>query len=168
MSAITFGLIQVKMFSSKFTFPRFILATVLFISWGNVYAHHLQVTHATVRALPPGITNTAVYLTINNNSDSPVKLVSASSNIAEKVELHEHSYNDGMMTMRQMDVIEIAAGESISLQPGGYHLMMFGLKQSLKPKQQIDIQLQFSDGSDFTLKALAVKPGEEASTHSHH
>jgi copper(I)-binding protein len=80
----------------------------------------------------------AVFLTIRNRGDAADSLIAASSPIAEKVELHTHRMEDGIMRMRRIERIDVGAGETVELAPGGLHIMMFGLtekpeKESLRP-----------------------------------
>jgi copper(I)-binding protein len=94
---------------------------------------------------------------VNNNGASDHALVGGSSPAAEVVELHTHTMEDGMMRMRQVEKIDLPAGESVSLQPGGLHVMLIGLKQNLVPDESIPLTLRFEDGSEVTLQAPVRK-----------
>ena len=76
---------------------------------------------------------------------------------AEVVELHTHSMKDGMMQMRRVEKIDIPAGAETKLQPGGLHVMMIGLKQELKPEQEVTLTLVFEDGSKAEVTAPVRK-----------
>ncbi len=110
-----------------------------------------------VRAVPPGQPNSASFMALRNTSDQTYRLVGASSDVAEVVELHTHTLEDGMMRMRQVDHIELPAGETVSLKPGGLHIMLIGLKQKLVPDDEILLTLKFSDGSAREVSAPVRK-----------
>ncbi|MFY0676906.1 MAG: copper chaperone PCu(A)C [Neptuniibacter sp.] len=123
-----------------------------------------------VRAVPPGQMNSAAFMQLNNSGSEQVALISASSSIAKNVELHNHINADGVMKMRQVDKVNIAANGTASLQPGGYHIMLIGLNQDLTEGQEIDLKLQFSDGSEqaLTIPVQKVMTGMKNHNHGHH
>lgn len=119
-----------------------------------------------VRETIPGTNISSAYMTLNNGSDKDLRLVSAISSVSERVEIHEHTMDGGMMRMRQRDFVEILAKDSTVFQPSGYHLMIFDLKQPLKADENIIITLQFDDQSSIDVKYL-VK-GLKQKQHHHH
>jgi len=123
-----------------------------------------------VRAVPPGQTNTAAFMQLHNNSAADIALVSASSKAAEHVELHNHVNNDGVMQMRQVKQVNIAANQSTALQPGGYHIMLIGLTQAIAQGDNIDLKVEFSDGTQQLLTIPVQKPmsGMKDNSHGHH
>ena len=93
----------------------------------------LVIDHAWARATPAGAKVGGGYLTIENKGATPDKLVGGSTRAAGKVEVHETAMNNGVATMRPVkDGLSIPAGQSVTLAPGGYHLMMTDLKGPLK------------------------------------
>ena len=89
----------------------------------------LVLDHAWARATPGGAKVGGGYLTIENKGASPDKLIGGSSPAAGKIELHQMAMNNGVMTMRPVNGgLPIPPGQSITLAPGGYHIMMMGLK----------------------------------------
>ena len=88
----------------------------------------LVVEDGVVRKPIPGRTMTAAFMEINNTSDKDVILTSASLEGADRVEIHTHLHEDGVMKMRQIFELPIKAGSSVTLAPGGLHLMVFGVK----------------------------------------
>jgi copper(I)-binding protein len=105
------------------------------------------------RAVPPGQANSAVFMSLENRSDQDQALVAAESDVSEIVELHTHIEEGGMMRMRQIEKIDVPAGETVILQPGGLHVMLIGLRQALEPDQTIDLTLVFEDGSRMPVQA---------------
>ena len=69
----------------------------------------------------------AAFLTIENDGEAD-RLVSATSTLSPKVELHTHIQEDGVMKMRPVEFIEIPAKETVELKSGGYHIMLFDVK----------------------------------------
>ncbi len=113
----------------------------------------LSVDEAYVRAPVADRDVTAAFMTIVNNSETDNALLSASSPAAEKVELHQHTHSDGMMRMREVDSIDIAAQTSVTLEPGGYHMMLLGIKPALRDQENIDLSLEFANGESVTVTA---------------
>lgn len=120
-------------------------------------ADQVTVSKPYVRAVPPGQRNSASFMVLTNNSDQPLVLKGAASPVAKFVELHTHTMEGGMMRMRQVPQIDLPAGETVSLQPGGLHVMMIELQQELVPGAMVDITLQFGDGSEMLLQVPVVK-----------
>ena len=74
------------------------------------------------RELPPTSPNSAVYLTLTNHGTQPEKLLSASTDVAELVEIHSHILEDGMMKMRRVESVDLPPHKAVLFSPGGYHL----------------------------------------------
>ena len=72
----------------------------------------------------PGMTMSAGYLSLTNHSDAPIRITRVTSAQFESVQLHETTIEDGVARMRSMPVLEIPAGETVTLQRGGKHLML--------------------------------------------
>lgn len=123
----------------------------------NVFAQELTITNEYVRATPPHAKNSAAFLSIENDTDKDIKLVSASSDIAERVELHTHTEVDGMMQMRQVEDILINAKSKTTLQPGSFHIMFLGLKSELTEGESVEFTLYFDNGDEVKLNAPIQK-----------
>ena len=80
-----------------------------------------------VRKPIPGRSMSAAFMSIRNTSTDDIVLTSASLEGAGSVEIHAHSHKDGVMRMRQLQQLEIKAGQVVELEPGGLHLMIFGI-----------------------------------------
>lgn len=120
-------------------------------------AEDVQIVEPYVRAVPPGQPNSAAFMTLVNGGDSDHALVAGSSPASKVVELHTHEHADGMMKMRQVERIDVAAGGETPLQPGGYHVMMIGLHDQLKPGQEVSLTLEYEDGSSVEVTAPVRK-----------
>ena len=115
----------------------------------------LTISDAYFRLMPPGRSMTAAYMTVTNSSDETQVLTSLRSDSADSVELHQHAHENGMMKMRKVDQLSIAAGESVEFVPGGYHLMLFGVQEGLGLDDTIDIELQLESGKSVIVNAKA-------------
>ncbi len=110
---------------------------------------------------------TAAFMTLDNPSDQDVTLEGAESSVAGMVQLHEMTTVDGAMVMQEVpDGIPITAGRGKVLQPGGLHVMLMGLTESLAPGDEVDLTLRFSDGSTEEL-TVPVKEFTEEEGHYH-
>ncbi len=125
----------------------FAVAAVLFATSAraeDVKAGDLVISQAWSRATPGGAKTGGGYLTIENKGSAPDKLVSATADVAGKVEVHEMAMNNGVMTMRPLENgLTIDPGKTVKLAPGGYHLMMMDLKNPLKQGDKLPVTLQF-------------------------
>lgn len=118
---------------------------------------HVIVIDPYVRAVPPGQTISAAFMQLENNSDLVRTIVNASSPVCKIVELHSHVHEYGMMKMRRLDSLDLAANGKTILQPGGLHIMLIGLQEKLKLDQKIPLTLEFADGSSKTITAPVRK-----------
>ncbi|WP_221800221.1 copper chaperone PCu(A)C [Oceanobacter mangrovi] len=118
----------------------------------------LTVKDAYVRAPIPGKQITAAFMSISNSGQGSDKLVSASAPWAQKIELHTHMHENGTMKMRQVDSIGVNAGTTTTLQPGGLHLMIFGLAQPLPATVggQLPLELCFAAAGCQQVSATLV------------
>lgn len=116
-------------------------------------ADAVTVENPFARAVPPGQPNSAAFMTLVNTSDVDHSLKSATSPVAATVELHTHTNNNGVMEMRQVEQIAVPAKGRAELKPGGFHIMLIGLKQDLTAGEKAQLTLTFEDGSTTTVDA---------------
>lgn len=113
----------------------------------------INVDNAYVRQAPPTQQVLAVFMTLNNDSDQPRALVRVEGDVADSIELHTHIHDNGVMRMRQVEKIDVPANGSIELQPGGFHIMLIGIKAPLSLGQEVELSLHFDDDS---IKAITL------------
>ena len=89
--------------------------------------------------------NEAVYFELHNHGSTTDELTSASCDIAEATEIHESKMNGDVMEMNKMDSLPIDAYDEIQFAPGGYHIMLVGLKQEVKVGDEITVVLHFKN-----------------------
>jgi copper(I)-binding protein len=127
------------------------------------------VSNAWARATASGQKVGGAYLTLKAGS-RPDRLIGASAAVAERVELHSMSMDGDVMRMRQVEAIEVPAGQQVELKPGGLHLMLMGLRQSLPAGSRFPVKLRFERAGEVTVEMKVQAVGEAAgggTTHHH-
>jgi copper(I)-binding protein len=104
------------------------------------------------RATPTGAKTGAVYMTLDNKSGTTDRLTGASSDVADKLQIHEMKVENGVMQMREVpDGLSIPAGGSVVLKPGSYHVMMIGLKKPLTAGDKFPVTLTFEKAGNISV-----------------
>ena len=110
----------------------------------EIRAGDLVITQAWSRATPGGAKVAGGYLTIENKGTAPDRLIGGAGDVTDRIEVHEMTTDNGVMTMRALDTgLVIEPGKTVKLAPGGYHLMMFDLKSPLKRGDRVSVTLEF-------------------------
>lgn len=104
----------------------------------------ITVSDAWSRERPASIKMGGAFVAIHNNGPEADMLVAASSPVAEKVEIHNVAEKDGVMKMFEVEGVEIPAGAKIEMKPGGYHIMLMGLKETLEKGKSFPLTLEFA------------------------
>ena len=143
-----------------------LLAAALF-SLAACAAESVKVSNAWVRAPAPGQKNASGYLELTSQANAA--LVAAESSAAARVELHSTTTEGGVMRMRALPRVELPAGRTVKLAPGGTHLMLVDLKQPLKTgdKVRLVLSVQSSGTSVTTLTVEAEVRAGPAPSHNH-
>jgi len=129
----------------------------------DVKAGDLVITQAWTRATPNGAKIGGGYLTIENKGTTPDRLVTGTGDIAGRMEIHEMAMDNGVMKMRPLDKgLAIEPGKTVKLAPGGYHLMMFDLKNPLKQGERVPVTLQFEKAGKVTVSLDVQGVGAQA------
>jgi copper(I)-binding protein len=115
-----------------------------------------QIDHPWARASAGAAKTGAAYLTITDQGQ-PDKLTGASTPVADTAELHESMADMGTMKMRPLSGLALAPGKPVTLAPGGYHLMLMGLKAPLKAGDTFPLTLRFEHAAPLTV-TVAVEP----------
>ena len=111
------------------------------------------------RATPAGAKTGAAYLTVTNNGKSTEHLVGASTPVADKVQFHEATEENGIARMRELRTIEIAPAGKVILKPGHIHVMMIGLKEPLKEGQTFPLTLEFEKAGKVGVVVSVARVG---------
>ena len=129
----------------------------------EVNAGDLVITQAWSRATPGGAKIAGAYLTIENRGSTADRLIGGSGNVAARVEVHEMAMKNGVMTMRALDKgLAIEPGKTVKLAPGGYHLMLFDLKNPLKQGDKVPLTLEFEKAGNVNLSFEVQGVGAQA------
>ena len=154
--------------------------SLLFFSAAPLFAHDdefgghptahgdLVIFSPWTRATPPNAGAGGAYLTITNTGSESDTLLGGSADFAERVEIHEMSMIDDVMRMRPVDGgLEIPAGETVQLLPGGYHVMMIGLTEPLKEGMWPTMTLTFEKAGDVALEFKTAPIGAKSPDGDH-
>jgi periplasmic copper chaperone A len=148
---------------------KLILAMVLCIATA-VCAHthekgDIQIRHPWARATPPGAKVGAGYLEIRNNGSQPDRLLSASTSMAKRVEMHVTEHAGEVAKMRQLRAFEIPGRERLELRPGGAHLMLVDLVQPLKKGERFAVTLRFERAGEIEVQFEVQELGSRKPHH---
>jgi periplasmic copper chaperone A len=126
----------------------------------------IEIGHPWSRAAPANITG-AGFLTLTNTGSTPDRLIGARAEIARTVEIHNHTMDNGVMRMRPVDGIDIAPGATVTLAPGGYHIMLIGLKQALVQGNRVPLTLIFEKAGEVQVELAVEAAGARGGSHAH-
>jgi copper(I)-binding protein len=144
---------------------RFLVFAAALITASTVLAqtNQLEVSQAWARATPARAENGAAYVTIV--SPTPDRLVSVSSPVAKKTELHTMEMAGMVMKMRPVAGLDIPAGQPVALKPGGEHIMLIGLEHPLREGQSFPLTLNFEKAGARTVSVAVEKAGAMSGMH---
>jgi copper(I)-binding protein len=138
---------------------RSLLATIALLlpllSAAEPQSQAVEVTHAWARVTPPGIAMGAVYLTLQSHQDD--QLMSASTPLAESVEMHESTMSNNVMTMHQLTTVPLPRSRPVRFEPSGKHFMLIGLRKPLSAGETFPFTLMFSKAGALTVHVNVVK-----------
>lgn len=110
----------------------------------EIKAGDLAIDNPWSRATPAGAKVAAGYMTITNKGSAADRLIGGSTAAAGRVEVHEMAMKNGVMTMRPLTGgLPIEPGKTVTLAPGGYHMMFMDLKAPLKQGEKVPVTLEF-------------------------
>jgi copper(I)-binding protein len=118
----------------------------------------VEVTEAWARATTSAARAGGVFLTLKATG-APDRVVSASSPVAEKVELHETVRDGNVMRMREVPALEVLPGTPLVLQPGGLHIMLIGLKRQLNRGESFPLTITFEKAPPVTATVTVQAAG---------
>jgi hypothetical protein len=123
----------------------------------------IVITNAWARATPPGAKTGAAYVTVTNKGAAPDKLLSAATPVAGEAQLHTTINDNGVMKMRPVTAIDLKPGASVTLKPGGMHLMLMDMKQPLKAGDSFPLALTFAKAGKVETSVKVQKAGAMSS-----
>jgi hypothetical protein len=100
----------------------------------------------------------AAYMIIRNPGGTPDRLIKAESDAANIVELHTSEMKDGVMSMSQVEAIEAPANGEVTLEPGGFHVMLIDVTKELKVGDTVNLTLTFENAGEMDVQATVREP----------
>ncbi|MBM5571293.1 MULTISPECIES: copper chaperone PCu(A)C [Deefgea] len=134
---------------------KFAVGALMCLSTALCAAHDYTVGDVTIehpwaRATPPKAVNAGGFMLLNSKGGD--QLIAASSDVAEKTEVHEMKMVDGVMKMRPLTAgLVLTPNQTVKLAPGGYHIMFIGIKQPFKEGDQFPLTLTFAKAGKVTV-----------------
>ena len=148
---------------------RWLIALLLAVSTAALPHSHekgdLQIRHPWSRATPPGAKVAAGYFEIRNNGKQSDRLLSASTPVAKKVEMHVTEHAGEVAKMRQLRAFEVPGRERLALEPNGAHLMLVDLVQPLKKGERFPMTLRFERAGEIEVQFEVQEMGARHSRH---
>lgn len=124
----------------------------------DVMTDNLEISGAFARASPKVARAGAGFMTITSKGEADT-LVGFKSDVCNQPELHTHINDNGVMRMRQVDVIEVPAGGTATLEPGGLHLMFIDMPEPLQEGTEITATLVFEKAGEVEITIPVKGPG---------
>lgn len=126
----------------------------------------IEITQPWSRATPPTAPTAGGFLTITNKGATPDRLIAARTAAAGQAEIHQMKMEGDVMRMREVEKgLDIPAGATVTLAPGGYHLMMIGLKAPLKAGTRVPVTLVFEKAGSIDVELDVQAMGSTAPAH---
>jgi copper(I)-binding protein len=128
----------------------------------GVAAQAPRVDEVWARPTVPGQASGGGYLRIDNKGGAADRLLGARADVSAGVELHRMTMEGDVMRMRKVEAIDVPAGGSVELKPGGLHLMFIGLKAPLTAGSSFPLVLHFERAGEVKVQATVA-----TRTHDH-
>jgi copper(I)-binding protein len=132
------------------------LIAALALAAGGAHAQTVEVREAWVRSTVPNQKSSGAFMKLTAKEGT--RLVGADSPVAGITEVHEMKMEGDVMKMRAVPALELPAGKTVELKPGGYHVMLMDLKTSLKSDSTIPLTLMFKDAKGVESKVEVQLP----------
>lgn len=143
----------------KIMIARFLLSNFAFFFFAITVVQAADISVTDVWARPSaGMTRTgSIFMNITNRGTTHDALLSASTSVSEKVQLHTHIYDKGVLRMRSVPRIKIKAGHTVHLKPGSLHIMLIGLQKKLKEGEIFPLTLAFEKVGPIIVQVIVRK-----------
>ena len=148
---------------------RWKIAVAACLAAQATWAANVGVTGAWARATVPGQQVSGAYMQIQSDADA--RLIGVSSPVVARVEVHQMKMDGDVMRMREVKSVELPKGKTISLEPGGFHLMLMNLKKPIAAGDIIPFTLVVESGGKrqtVEVKAEARAMDSGGMQHHHH
>lgn len=134
-------------------------------------ADTVKISDPWARATAPGAPAAGAFMSLT--ADANMTLIAAESKASKVVELHTMKMENGVMIMRAVPQIDLPKGQTVSLKPGGLHVMLIGLHAPLKAGEKVDMTLRVKDSQGkeqrlpVSAEIRAMKPDAMPAAHMH-
>jgi copper(I)-binding protein len=145
--------------------PALLLAMGTVFALGGCEQRPLYVDGAYIRLSPNPETPSSGYFTVHGGAQ-PVTLRDVTTDAAVRIEMHDSVMKNGMMSMRQIDSVDIPAKSVVRFEPGGRHLMLWQVNPGVAATGKITLTFLFSNGDRILVDAAIQKTGEAPIRHS--
>lgn len=146
---------------------RTLLALLMSLALASpAFADTVKIENAWVRATAPGQKVAGGFLDLT--ADADLKLVGGSSPASSTLELHMMKMDGGVMIMRQIKEIDLPRGKTVSLKPGGLHIMFIDLKQQIKEGDKVPVSLTVRNAAGKEQQLQVEAPAMRAGGMAHH
>ncbi|WEK03601.1 MAG: copper chaperone PCu(A)C [Candidatus Devosia phytovorans] len=140
-----------------------LIATPAFAHNGVIHLGDIDISLPFTRATLPNAPVGGGFLTIKNNGTEDDRLVSATSDVAGDTQIHEMAMEGDVMKMRELpDGLVIPAGESVTLEPGGFHIMFMGLNQAFVEGETVTVTLTFEKAGTVEVPLPVQSPSADS------
>ena len=126
---------------------RFALAPLFFVAATAHAEGKLGVYDAWIRAAPPGVSMMAGYATLKNTGDAPISVLTVQSDAFRQSSIHETIIEHGVAKMRETPRIDLAPGATVTLKPGGAHLMLIDPRHEIGKGEKVPMVFLLADGA---------------------
>lgn len=148
---------------------KILIISFFYLMSFNSLANEIMAHNPYVRLLPPTSKTTAVFMDLMNHTDKDMTLIEARSKAAQKVEIHNHIKENGVMKMRQVKKVDIKKHKLVEFRPGGLHIMLINLNKPLVENEKIELELIFKDQKVLKITAPVKKiTNKKDKAHHHH
>ena len=139
---------------------KFLAALLLLVASSTTAADiSIRIENTWARATPPGSTVAAAYFSITAQQSD--ELIGIASSVAERVEMHASTMENGTMRMRPAATVALPARTTVKFESGGLHAMLLGLKAPLLANTTIALTLRFRNAPARTINVAVIAPGAE-------
>jgi len=146
----------------------FLFIYLMFSSLTTFADADLDINQGWIQEGPPNARVLAGFMVMTNPTSTDIIIKSATSDSFKRIEFHRTLHENGMARMRQQPQLTIKAGGSLTLEHGGYHLMMFQPASRLKAGDQVKIHFQLSNNKKQSVTVPVKTPQGDQQGHAHH
>ncbi|MEH7828113.1 copper chaperone PCu(A)C [Gemmobacter denitrificans] len=152
--------------------PVLTLMAALVLSATPLLAHGvkkdgLEIIHPNIPAPAASAKSAAGYMAIANDGATPDRLIAVEMEVAQSVMLHTTEHGaDGVARMKHLESVDIPAGETVVLEPGGMHVMLMGLTATLSEGDMVPGTLVFEQAGRVAVEFMVDPPGAAAHDHA--